>query len=113
MDWKTIFNRHKSEINSFQKINLRNTKTFKRLHSKYEFTLKQINQTIKINIWENFDGTFTGLTNYSIKNKTQLSHYRDYHFYDTPEEALEKSISGITMYYKPPYNQIDFKLEEY
>jgi hypothetical protein len=113
MDWKTIFNRHQSEINSFKKINLRGTKNIKKLHSSYEFSLKQINQIIKVNIWENFDGTFTGLTNYSIKNQTQPSHYRDYYFYDTPEEALEKAISGITMHYQPPYDQIDFKLEEY
>ncbi|MBE9168581.1 hypothetical protein IQ238_14035 [Pleurocapsales cyanobacterium LEGE 06147] len=101
MDWKKIFNHHKSEIDSFQK-----------LHSRYKFTLKQTNQTIKVNIWENSDGTFTGLTNYSIKNTNQLSHYRDYSSYHTPDEALEKAISGITMYYQPPYDQIDFKLEE-
>lgn len=102
MNWKQIFNKNNPNIIEFKK-----------LHSSYEFTLQQTNQQIRVNVWENNNGTFTGFTNYSIQNSSQASPYRSITPQKTPEDALDDAIKGIMTYYQPSYNQIKFIQEKY
>lgn len=102
MNWKQIFNKYSSNIIEFKK-----------LHSSYEFALQQTNQQIRVNVWENNNGTFTGWANYSIQNQSQAIPYRSITQQKTPEDALDDAINGILTYYQPPYNQIKFISEQY
>jgi hypothetical protein len=86
----------------------------RKLHSTYEFTLQELHQTIKVNIWESSHGEFKfmALTDHSIQTDQQAGPYRDTHPYKTPEEALQHAISGITTWLRGSYNEVQFCKEE-
>ena len=102
MSWKQIFGKYNQNITESKK-----------LHSNYEFTLNPTGQQIRVNVWENNNGTFTGYTNYSIQSPQQAAPYRSIYPQNTPEEALDDAIGGILNYYEEPYNQIKFIPEQY
>ena len=81
---------------------------FKKLHSTYECTLADVDQTIRIDVWEYPDGTFVGLADHSIKSPEQISPYRSHASQKTPEQALSDAVNGIMTYYKSPYDEIEF-----
>jgi hypothetical protein len=96
MDWKEIFKEH--GLNGGRK-----------LCAQYDFSIEKAHSpTIKIFVWELWNGSFYATTDHEIQNPGQGSPYRELNPHSTEEEALENAISAIKMFLKRPYDDIKF-----